>query len=241
MRYAVLSAIFTLLFALPVLADDWPSPTNSGGGPESPISPPPDVPEAPPPLTERGVVREWGGAYRFYVPPGRYVLEADPILPREERLGGLPTGDVGRELNVRPEEAAGAQVFYDPIDGPPRFEPDAPPGTEYVYITDFDTRQGLRFNSRDEAIYYLGRDVVEQLEAMGAMGYFPVGNYITTYFCSVSDCRSIEQQRIEENVQAWQEAIQAVENFVASVIDWVVSVISTVVDWVVGLFKGEES
>ncbi len=249
MRYAVLSALLVLAFAPPVLADDPPPPTNEGGwewgggfngGFESPPPPPPGLPEPPPPLRESGEVQEWGGPFRFYVPPGRYVVKADPILPQEGRIGGLPTGDVGRELEVEPGRGTPASVFYDPVHGPPEFEGDAPPGTEYLYITNPDTKKALRFVSRDQAIYYLGRDAVRQLEEAGVMGYFPIGEYDATDYCNVSDCRAIEQARLEESLQTWREVVQAVENFVREAIEWVVSVVEAVVDWVVDLFKGEE-
>jgi hypothetical protein len=251
MRYAVLSALLVLALALPALADDPPPPTDGGGWEQggelqSPTPPPPNLPEPPPSLRESGVVQEWGGPHRFYVPPGQYVLEADPILPQEGRIGGLPRGDIGQALRVPPEEPREAMVYYVPISGPPEFEIDRP-GQEYVYITNIETGEGLRFTSREEAIYYLGREVVEQLEKttvnVPGLGNVPVAGYFTEnalrtrYYCSVSDCRALQEMKAEQAAQEWREFIETVENFVQEVVNWVVSVVEAVVNWFLSLFR----
>jgi hypothetical protein len=252
MRYAVFSVLLALAFALPVLADDPPPPADSGGWEQggefqSPTPPPPDLPEPPPSLQESGTVQEWGGPYRFYVPPGQYVLEADPILPRGSRLGGVPQGDIGRALDIRPEGLTPANVFYVPTSEPPEFEKDVP-GQEYVLITNPETGEALRFKSRDEAVYYMGENVIEYYEKMRVTvpglgevpwaGYFTEGTLNTTYYCSVADCVSLQQMKAEQAAQEWQEFVEAVENFVQEVIDWIKSVVDAIVDWFVSLFGG---
>ena len=125
-------------------------------GTASPIRPPNPV--------QQGTVQEWDGPHRFGVILGRYVLEADPILPQESPIGGVPQGDVGKGIEVQAEKAAPAWVEYMGTNVPTFQDPGD--GTGYVYIVNADATPPLvlRFTSRDEAVFYLGEQVVRGLE-----------------------------------------------------------------------------
>jgi hypothetical protein len=172
-------------------------------------------------------------------------LEADPILPQGRSLGGLPTGDIGKALKVQPEKSVPAYVYYDPTNGPPEFERD-PSGREYVYITDAGPPpNGLRFSSREEAVYWLGEDTVKQLEqtyidtpsgTIPAMGYFDANQISTRDYCSVSNCAALQEMKAQQAAEAWANFVREVENFVEAVVDWITSVVDTIVDWFKDLF-----
>lgn len=196
----------------------------------------------PPSPVQEGSVQEWDGPYRFFVAPGTYTVTADPILPPGSRRGGLPTGDVGKLIEVRGGEVQNARVYYDPVQGPPEFR--EVPGREFIYVINADATSPViaRFVSEDQARYYLGDEVVDQLKnatitlpdgtTVPVMSWQPAGKYPAQDACNYIACADVERWKAQEAAEAWREAVEVVAEVIETVIEVIETVIEAVVEWV---------
>ena len=206
----------------------------------------------PPDPVQEGSVQEWGGPYRFSVAPGTYTVTADPILTPGSRWGGLPGGDVGKPIEVQGGEVQVAFVYYDPAQGPPEFR--GVPGQEFIYVINAATDPPViaRFASEEQARYYLGDEVVDQLKSatitlpdgttVPVMSWQPAGKYSAQDACNYIACAYIEQQKAQEAAKFWREAVEVVvevvETVIKTIVEWVEAVVAAIVDWFASLFGG---
>lgn len=199
----------------------------------------------PPDPVQEGSVQEWGGPYRFLVAPGTYTVTADPILPPGSRRGGLPRGDVGKPIKVQGGVVRNATVYYDPVQGPPEFR--EVPGQEFIYVINVAATPPViaRFVSEDQARYYLGDEVVDQLKSatitfpdgttVPVMSWQPAGKYSAKDACNYIACADVERQKAQEAAEFWREAVEVVveviETVIETIVEWVEAVVDAIADW----------
>lgn len=197
------------------------------------------------PLQNEVLVQDWGTFEFPHMEPGAYTATADPI-----QSGGRMGAPRVNEARVQPAGWGTLRIDYVPVNGPPKFPRE--PGREYIYVINPDASPPVvgKFASREEAAYYLGWDVVYQLEEatisvngqqVPVLGYQPSGSSLASAAssaCNYLDCASVQQVRAQEAAEQWASFVETVREVVEAIADWVESVIDAIVDFFESLFGG---